>query len=73
MSSSTSVDSERLRLLKRKCKCGQICSIKISRSDKNKNRLYYGCDFGCGFILWCAPINDPRGYSNLYGLKNWWR
>ena len=61
--SSASVSLEQLRLLKRKCKCGHICWIKISRSDKNRNRLYYGCDFGCGFNSWCAPINDARGYS----------
>ena len=63
MSSSASVNLEGLRLLKRKCKCRQIYSVKIFKSDKNNNRLYYGCDFGCGFISWCAPINDPRGYS----------
>ena len=36
---------------------------KISKSKKNRNRLYYGYDFGCGFISWCALINDWRRYS----------
>ena len=47
----------------RKWKCGQICLIKISRSNKNRNKLCYGYDFGCGFNSWFAPINDVIGYS----------
>ena len=35
---------------------------KISRFDKNMDRLYYNCDFGCDFISRCGPINNPRGY-----------
>ena len=40
-----------------------MCFVKIFRFEKNKNKLYYGCDFGCRFNSWCAPLNDPKGYT----------
>ena len=39
--------------------------MKISRSEKNSERLYYGCDYRCGFTSWYAPVNDVRGYVEM--------
>ena len=61
--SIASVTSEGLRLMKKKCKCDQVGSIKNSRYKKNNGRVYYSYDYECGFISWYAPVNDARGYA----------
>ena len=58
--------------MNKRCRCGRFYSIKISKLEKNRNKLYYDCDVGCGFISCWAPVSDLRGYSTE-GIDNYVR
>ncbi|CAL5330112.1 unnamed protein product [Camellia sinensis] len=66
--SSSSVNGsslDRLTYVNKNCRrCNKKATIRISETDRNKNKLFYSCnDCGC-FVGWCLPINpEYRGHQ----------
>ncbi|GMP91815.1 hypothetical protein CsSME_00042329 [Camellia sinensis var. sinensis] len=61
MSSSTvnGSSSDRLMYLNKNCpRCNKKATIRISETDRNKNKLFYSCNDCGSFIGWCVPMNS---------------
>ncbi|CAL5366677.1 unnamed protein product [Camellia sinensis] len=58
-SSVNGSNSNRLTYVNNNCwRCNKKVTTRISKTDRNKNKLFYSCnDFG-GFVGWCLPMNS---------------
>ncbi|CAL5445171.1 unnamed protein product [Camellia sinensis] len=60
-SSVNGSSSDRLTYINRnRCRCNKKATIRISETDRNKNKLFYSCN-DCGFVGWCLPTNSEYG------------
>ncbi|CAL5391742.1 unnamed protein product [Camellia sinensis] len=58
---SSNNGSNILKYRRKTCLCGQKASIKVTQSERNKNKgkLYYACAEGkCKFWDWCKSVNS---------------
>lgn len=67
--SASSHPSKNVKFYNKHCSCGYRCSVKISESKDNPNRLYFCCQSKnkCGFFEWWeAPedLHDNRGMGD---------
>ncbi|KAL4577331.1 hypothetical protein LXL04_013439 [Taraxacum kok-saghyz] len=57
-SSSSFVGKSSCRMKERRCDCGDLCRISVSRTSDNPGRKFRGCpnykdpDGGCGYFKW---------------------
>lgn len=60
--SSSSELSKNVKFVNKVCRCGLKCSVKISESRDNPNRLYFCCPLKnkCGYFEWWEVPNDLR-------------
>ncbi|XP_028106412.1 zinc finger matrin-type protein 2-like isoform X2 [Camellia sinensis] len=66
--SSSSVNGsslDRLTYINKNCRrCNKKATIRISETDRNKNKLFYSCNDCGGFVGWCLSINpEYRGHQ----------
>ncbi|CAL5378610.1 unnamed protein product [Camellia sinensis] len=66
--SSSSVNGsslDRLTYVNKNCRrCNKKATIRISETDRKKNKLFYSCNDCGGFVGWCLPINpEYRGHQ----------
>lgn len=71
MASSSFSKSSGLKFRKQKCGCGKPAYVKISKSVKNKNRLYNSYDEKmCCYFEWCNLSLENEETKGEFAMKN---
>ena len=71
MEGNASIDID-IRFVIKECLCGELADVKITHSNKNKNRgrMYYTCKRRkCGTLLgWCKIASIQQSLNNIATL-----
>ncbi|CAL5443573.1 unnamed protein product [Camellia sinensis] len=63
--------SDQLTYCNRNCpQCRKKAIIRISETERNKNKLFYCCPDCSGFIAWCLPTNSQRTEEGQVRMEN---